>query len=278
MNLETQTFFKGDSYSFTYKDSRPDLSAYTVKVYINSSSINITDRPFVTLDTTNGVSVTNKDDGAEVVVKISPSLSSKLALPKYYYSIKASNAEERITLSNGFILMQTFMGDYYVKRFRQFLKDDKDLNKGEFLKKIENKDTDLSDYLSRALEAFNDSFFKTEFTMDNFPSEHLLFVGGLLQALTSNQVVNARCALTYQDAGGIVIQDMDRWGRYSQLFNQFFNYWKQSVLEIKRSWNIENSFGDIPSDYVWGGLDQNNILPYRGPAGRNIFGEPQETI
>lgn len=260
MNLEQHRFPKGDSYKFTIKTNKPDLSGYTVLLYLNIQVKDITETPSAVLNTSDGLTITNMDGGAEVEATISPTLSTALENKRHYYALKAESVEERVTLSQGIIDFQTFMGDYYVNRFRRWIKDLENTNKGEFLNNLENLESDLEMYLMQAVKDFNSSMFSTDFDMDTFPSESLLFVGALLQALISNGVLNARCALTYQDAGGIIVSDMDRWGRYMQLFNQMYNYWKNGVTELKRSWNLEIGFGEIPSDMRWGGFDDDNIL------------------
>lgn len=261
MNLRKHTFFKSDSFEFTEViEGTPSLSGLTISCYINHQNQDITDTPFTILTSGDGLTITDKDTGAEILVSISPELSESFEKSVYYYMIKGTSATRRTTLAVGMFEFQSMFGDYYVQRFRQFIKDLSTHNKGEYLRTIENSDSDLRMYLSQAVSDFNNSLFITSFTHDNFPSETVLFIGALLQLLTSNGIINARCALTYQDAGGIIIQDMDRWGRYAQLFNQYYQYWKNSVTEIKRSWNIENGLVEgIPSDYQYGGFDSSNL-------------------
>jgi hypothetical protein len=271
MNLSRQIFFKGDSFDFTYiPDAKelPSVSGWDLAFIANYQNNSIEDAPVFIKMLGNGLDAFDVDDHSEIKISIDPQDTASLQFPILYFKIKGINGSKVKTLGNGIIEFQSFMGDYYIGRFRKFLKDEKSLNKGEFLNSIENTDDDLRMYLSMAVQDFNSSFFTTEFTIDSFPNESVLYVGGLLKALTSNGVISARCSLTYQDAGGVTVQDMDRWGKYSQLFNQYYQYWKNTVLEIKRSWNVENSFGEIPSDMRWGGFDQGNILPWRSRGWR----------
>ena len=271
MNLEKQSFIRGDSYSFTYKvTDKPSLDDYTVKLYLNFQTRNILESPIVIMTISNGLTVVNKDDGAEIIVAISPSLSQTLIKPQYYYSIKLESDTERITVTNGLIHMQEFTDDYYLKRFRAFIKDEVEYNKGEFYGEQENSEDDLRMYLDQALQAFNDSFFGTSFRFDDIKNENIIFVGAMLSLLTSNGIISARCALTYMDAGGIsVVQDLDRYGRYQAIYAAYYQYWKNMVLDFKRSWNIENSFDSIPSDMRWGGFEMNNIMSWHASGRTN---------
>jgi len=248
MNLKKHSFFKGDSYDLSVvSDKYIDLDAYTVEFYMHYIISELTTSPIITKIVGDGLTKTNHDEGAIVSIAFSPSDTSLLDKELYYYTIKLTeNLTKKETLENGLIVFETFMGEYYLGRFRKFLKDEDTVNKGEFLDTVENEDTDLRDYLSRAVDDFNNSYYKTEYTIDTFPDESLLFIGGLLQALTSNGIMSARCALSYQDATGVMIRDLDRWGRYQNLFNQYFGQYKQKTMEFKRSWNLENSFESVP--------------------------------
>lgn len=258
MNLRKHQFFKGDSYEFTEVMDTPSLSGLNINCYINDQNRDITDTPFIILSSGNGLTLTDSDAGAQILVEISPTLSTSFEPRTYYYMIKGTSTTKQKTLAVGVFEFQSMFGDYYMNRFRQFLKDSPLKNKGEFLNTIENDDNELRMYLSQAIDSFNQSYFSTSFTADNFPSEQLLFTGALLQLLISNGVLNARVALTYTDQGGVIIQDSDRWGRYAQLFNQLYSFWKTGTLEIKRSWNVEGAIVGIPSNMQYGGFDNDN--------------------
>lgn len=53
--------------------------------------------------------------------------------------------------------------------------------------------------------------------------------------------------LTYQDTGGVTVQDYDTYGRYINLFNVFVSRYMQQIQDIKRSINIDNAYGSIES-------------------------------
>lgn len=249
MNLKRHSFYKGDSYKISITSQYINLSPYTITFYMHSNTRELLTNPIITINEGSNLIITNNDNGALIEVLLSPSITESLTADIYYYTVKLTEGiTKKETVENGMIVFQSFMGDYYVSRFRKYLKDIKTKNKGEFLNLEENEDSELSDFLYRALSDFNHSFFITEYTIDNFPDESLLFLGGLLQSLISNGTISARCALTYQDATGILIRDMDRWGRYQGLFGMYFSQWRQRVMEYKRSWNIENSFDEVRGD------------------------------
>lgn len=267
-SLVKHTLFKGDSYEFEVNlpiAEIPTISGYTVVVNFSGRIDTIDNGPFLVL--TSGSSQLVVEDVGEmskITVRVLPENTATLPFTSIYYKVKLTKPSVVKTVSVGVIEFQSVMGDYYLKRFRKFLKDSPINNTGEFLDTIENTDDDLRMYLNMAVESYNDSFFRTDFTIDFFKNEMLLFTGALLSALVSNGVVSARCALTYQDMGGIVVQDMDRYGRYLQMFNQFFSYWKSHVLDTKRAWNINNAYGEVHSDMIWGGFEQNSAIPLHG--------------
>lgn len=75
-------------------------------------------------------------------------------------------------------------------------------------------------------------------------------MGATLKILENNGLNSARNTLTYSDAGGITIKDQDKFGRYTVFYNTFLAGWRRSVVEFKRSANVEGAYGGVASDYA----------------------------
>jgi hypothetical protein len=138
-----------------------------------------------------------------------------------------------------------------VNVFRRSIRDDANLNRLE--KVQESEDLDLYYALLTAA-----SEIRTEVngiieinSLRDIPW-NILQQGALLKLLTTLGILSARNMLTYQDAGGVTVQDYDRYGRYINYFNVLINGYWRSVMSWKTQENINNCFGGVPSEYSLG--------------------------
>ena len=140
-------------------------------------------------------------------------------------------------------------------KLRTFIKDHEHLNVLE--QERENTDDDLIDYIKDALNDINVNYSpKTTYTLTDVivePGEdgnipwNTVKLGATIQALISNGILSARNMLTYSDAGGITVTNMDKWGRYMNLYNLLINKYLRNVQQLKVIVNIEMGYGGVSS-------------------------------
>lgn len=144
----------------------------------------------------------------------------------------------------------------YVNRLRKYLGDTVELNT---LKEVqESTDSELHMALYDTLDEINFEFIpETSYTqLSEWRSWPSLRDGAILNILIMKGILSARNTLTYNDAGGIQVSDMDVYGRYLQYFNMIQAKFRQSVATIKRNQNIEDCYGGVASEYSYlGGYD-----------------------
>ena len=137
-----------------------------------------------------------------------------------------------------------------VTRLREFLGDEAALN---ILDEVqEATDQELHHALQDTLDEINYEFNPTSInyaTMMKVPSWNLLKLGGALQILTSKGILSARNTLTYQDSGGVTVQNMDKYGRYINYYNILINKYVRGVTNMKLGKNIESAYGGVDSEY-----------------------------
>ncbi|MCF1193625.1 hypothetical protein LRR18_18725, partial [Mangrovimonas sp. AS39] len=91
-------------------------------------------------------------------------------------------------------------------------------------------DDELLDYVQDTLNNINLNYEpKTNFTLADIVTEpgvdagrlpwSLVKLGATLQLLEIKGIISARNTLTYSDAGGVNVSEMDKWGRYLNYFN-----------------------------------------------------------
>ena len=140
--------------------------------------------------------------------------------------------------------------------FRRYLNDSPQLNTLD--KAIENTDDELVDYIQQALNELNFAYEpKTRYALADIavvPGTDegrigwgMLRTGALLQLLTIKGVISSRNAITYSDAGGVQVSEMDKYGRYLNFFNVLANKYERQVLALKIRANIEGAFGGVNS-------------------------------
>ena len=143
----------------------------------------------------------------------------------------------------------------FINLLRKFLNDEPELNRLERVR--ENTDLELYHALLMTLDQINVEFNPvtsyTEFT--SIPSWYILATGATLQVLTSKGILSARNTLTYNDSGGVTVQDYDKYGRYINYFNLLINKFIRSVQQWKESENINGAYGGndngLASEYSW---------------------------
>lgn len=72
----------------------------------------------------------------------------------------------------------------------------------------------------------------------------------MLNILISQGVLSARNQLTYNDSGGIQVSDLDKYGRYVNLFNTMVVKFQRSIIAWKINKNVDDAYGEIPSEYA----------------------------
>ena len=140
----------------------------------------------------------------------------------------------------------------YVINLRGFLKD-YDINNRLLKFMEENDDSFLKLYLDMAL-----GFFSTmpplvsSFSYATFPIPSLLIHQATMECLISNQIVQARNDLTYNNGGITVkVDDRDRYMRLIQLLNGIIDREINSFKQIKISLNIDSGWGGVNSPYSY---------------------------
>lgn len=135
----------------------------------------------------------------------------------------------------------------YVLRLRRYLGDTEELNKLEGLE--ESTNVDLYFALQDSLDEINVTSVQTNYTSFNQVPWAILRLGGVLNVLTSKGILSARNTLTYQDNGGVTVQDYDKYGRYINYFNTLINKYMSSINGWKVSVNVDNCYGGVPSEF-----------------------------
>jgi hypothetical protein len=144
--------------------------------------------------------------------------------------------------------------------FRRYLNDSPQLNTLD--RAIESTDDELIDFIQQALTEINFAYEpKTMFALEDVAvipgvdqgrvSWSMLRTGALLQLLTIKGVISSRNAITYSDAGGVNVTEMDKWGRYLNYFNVLANKYERQVQALKVRSNIESVYGGVNSPMGW---------------------------
>ena len=143
----------------------------------------------------------------------------------------------------------------FVNLLRKFLGDDSTLNRLERVQ--ENTDLELYHALLMTVDQINNEFppISTYSEFNELPSWSMLAYGATLNVLVSKGILSARNTLTYTDAGGVTVQDYDKYGRYINFFNVLVNKFMASVKNFKENQNIDDAYGDggggQASEYSW---------------------------
>ncbi len=144
--------------------------------------------------------------------------------------------------------------------FRRYLNDSPQLNTLD--KAIESTDDELVDFIQAALNEVNFAYEpKTNFALSDIAvvpgtdqgrvGWSMLRTGALLQLLQIKGIISSRNAITYSDAGGVSVTEMDKWGRYLNYFNTLALKYERQVQALKIRANIEGAFGGVNSPMGW---------------------------
>ncbi len=137
----------------------------------------------------------------------------------------------------------------YVDRLRKFLGDTAELNVLDEVK--ESTDIELHHAIQDTIDEINYEFLPgTEYKkISEVPSWNLVKLGATLQILTSKGILSSRNTLTYQDSGGVTVQDFDKYGRYINYYNILINRYVRGVTNMKLGKNVEGAYGGVDSEY-----------------------------
>ena len=136
----------------------------------------------------------------------------------------------------------------YVNRLRRFLQDQAVLNTLDQAQ--ESTNTDLYFALQDALDEINVTGQVTTYSSFSQVPWSLLKLGGVLNILMSQGILSARIQLTFNDAGGIQVSDIDKYGRYVNWFNVLINKYQRGIIQWKITKNVDDAYGEVPSEYV----------------------------
>jgi len=145
-----------------------------------------------------------------------------------------------------------------VVAFRRYLNDIPQLNTLDH--EMESTDDELEDYIKDALNDINFNYTPpTNFSLTDVVVEPgvdngkvswtLIKIGALLQLLTIKGVISARNAISYSDAGGVTIAEMDKYGRYMSFFNTLATRYEKQVGAVKVRTNMEAAYGSVNSPF-----------------------------
>jgi|APSaa5957512576_1039674.scaffolds.fasta_scaffold00176_24 hypothetical protein len=136
----------------------------------------------------------------------------------------------------------------YVARLRKWLNDTAILNKLEELEECE--DIELYHYIQDTMDEINYEFLPaTSYTAISEIPWNITRQGAILKLLMAKGILSARNTLTYQDSGGVTVQDYDKYGRYINFFNLLINKYSRAVHNFKLASNIDDCYGGVHSEY-----------------------------
>lgn len=139
----------------------------------------------------------------------------------------------------------------YVDRLRRFLGDNEALNvlTGE----QESDDLFLHDCIEDAVDEINSYGQNTSYTyssiLDGSLPWNIVKLGATLQVLTGKGILSARNTISYNDAGGVQVRDVDTYGRYINYYNVLITKYLQQIRQFKYSISINQCYGDYGSEF-----------------------------
>ena len=144
-----------------------------------------------------------------------------------------------------------------VKAFRRYINDIPQLNTLD--RDFESTDSEIADYIRETLIDINMSYEPTtNWDIDQvrvLPSDNGVLswgtvkLGAILHLLTAKGIWSARNAITYSDAGGITVAEMDRYGRYQAYAQRIQPEFDRMVRQTKIRLNIQEAFGGVTSPF-----------------------------
>ena len=136
--------------------------------------------------------------------------------------------------------------DELVKMLRTFLGDTPEENR--LIPDKELSDDKLKLALELALSEYNNTPPFQAVTFETFPNLMVILYGGAIQALIMAGIIMARNYLQFND-GGISEVVADKSATYQSWIGNLVGTYKDAVMNIKVSINMEENFGVIPSPY-----------------------------
>lgn len=137
----------------------------------------------------------------------------------------------------------------FVQIVRQFLRDYAELNR--LIKGEEHSNRLIAWAVLDALNDFNTSPPFTTFTLENFPTPHLLVRGTVITLLESVGMLQTRNHLTFSD-GGIQVGISDKTSLIQSWLQMFSAKYEQKKQQFKIAYNIETGWGGgVSSEYLW---------------------------
>jgi hypothetical protein len=144
-----------------------------------------------------------------------------------------------------------------VDRLRRWLNDTTTLN--VLTAAEESTDEYLYEALLDAIDEINNEWgFESSYALSSFPNFSLLKYGAALQILMGKGILSARNTLTYRDAGGIQISDLDTYARYMPIFNQVMQKWTSGMQKMIRKINVDGAYGGVGTEMEQGSWDSSD--------------------
>jgi len=145
-----------------------------------------------------------------------------------------------------------------VVAFRRYLNDIPQLNTLD--NEMESTDDELEEFIKDALNDINFNYSPpSNYSLVNIVVEPgvdngtiswtTIKLGATLQLLQIKGIISARNAITYSDAGGVTVAEMDKYGRYLSFFNQLAARYEKQVQQTKIRLNIDNAYGGVNSPF-----------------------------
>lgn len=114
---------------------------------------------------------------------------------------------------------------------------------------VEFTDPRITLAMDLALDHYNNIPPLTSATKETLRSKAVLLYGTLWQLYLGQSSRAARNQMSYSD-GGLTVPIEERYQFYIQLAQAYESDFKTSAKELKVSINMENGWGQIPSDYA----------------------------
>lgn len=134
-----------------------------------------------------------------------------------------------------------------IGRVRTFMKDF--VHKNRLIVGEEASDDEIILYLELAVDDFNNAHTpRTNYTLNTFPSFAILLWGAVIQALTSESLLQIRNDLSYSD-GGITVALSNKAPAMMQAAQGLMMNYERKVEDLKKQLNLEQGDGGVPSEY-----------------------------
>jgi hypothetical protein len=141
--------------------------------------------------------------------------------------------------------------------FRRYINDIPQLNTLD--KDFESTDDELAEFIREALIDINMTYepvtnwdinqIRVSPTDQGYLSWGTVKMGAILHLLTAKGIWSARNAITYSDAGGVTVAEMDRYGRYQAYAQRIAPELERMVRMAKIRYNISQGFGGVTSPF-----------------------------